>query len=66
MKDETRNAVGKIRLDLLAFEGRTVPLNVVFQNSGILRVTTVEISKARLISELFNIIAGCVALPECS
>jgi hypothetical protein len=49
MKDEARNAVGKISLDLLTFEGRTVPLNVVFQNSGILRVTTVEISKARLI-----------------
>jgi hypothetical protein len=45
MKDETRNAVGMIRLDLLALEGRTVPLNVVFQNTGILRVTTVEISK---------------------
>jgi len=45
MKDESRNAVGKVRLDLLALEDLTVPLNVIFQNNGILRFTTVEITK---------------------
>jgi hypothetical protein len=45
MNDESRNAVGKVRLDLLALEGFTVPLNVIFQKNGILRFTTVEITK---------------------